>query len=46
MKDIIEAAFVGGFNTIGAPTSMTWSVNAGLSKFSVMLRNTARKVVI
>jgi acyl CoA:acetate/3-ketoacid CoA transferase alpha subunit len=35
-----SAAFVGGFNTIGAPTSMTWSVvNAGLSKFSVMLRN-------
>ena len=34
-----SAAFVGGFNTIGAPTRMTWSLNAGLSKFSVMLRN-------
>jgi hypothetical protein len=34
-----SAAFVGGYNTIGAPTRMTWSVNAGLSKFSVTLRN-------
>jgi hypothetical protein len=33
-----SAAFVGGFNTIGAPTRMTWSGNAGLSKFSVMLQ--------
>jgi hypothetical protein len=29
-----SAAFVGGYNTIGAPTRMTWSLNAGLSKFS------------
>jgi hypothetical protein len=35
-----SAAFVGGYNTIGAPTRMTWSLNAGLSKFSVMLRDT------
>jgi hypothetical protein len=34
-----SAAFVGGFNTIGAPTRMTWSGNAGLSKFSSKLIN-------
>jgi hypothetical protein len=31
-----SAAFVGGYNTIDAPTRMTWSLNAGLSKFAVI----------
>jgi hypothetical protein len=34
-----SAAFVGGYNTIDAPTRMTWSLNAGLSKFSVVLHD-------